>query len=135
MSSKNQITDLIRLARVAQNFSQAKYSNFNVGAALETLDGEIITGCNIESSSYGLTICAERVALTKALSEGKLTFQRIAIVGPDNDYCPPCGACRQLLYDYAADIIVILTDNNNIEEIPLADLLPHAFEESKLRKK
>jgi len=68
MSSKNQITDLIRLARVAQSFSQAKYSNFNVGAALETLDGEIITGCNIESSSYGLTICAERVALTKALS-------------------------------------------------------------------
>ena len=99
MSSKNQVTHLIQSALMARSFSQAKYSNFKVGAALETLDGEIITGCNIESSSYGLTICAERVALTKALSEGKLNFHRMAIVGPDNDFCPPCGACRQLLYD------------------------------------
>ncbi len=135
MLSKNRLTHLIQSARKAKSFSQAKYSNFNVGAALETSEGEIFTGCNIESSSYGLTICAERVALTKALSEGKLNFRRMAIVGPNNDFCPPCGACRQLLYDYAADLVIILTDGKNIEQFPLAELLPHAFEETKLRKK
>ena len=117
-----------------RKFSQAKYSDFTVGAALLTEDGEIITGCNVESSSFGLTICAERVALTKALSEGKSTFSHIAIVGPAKDFCPPCGACRQLLYDYAPDIEIVLSDKDVIKVIPLKDLLPMAFEEKQLRK-
>jgi len=135
MSNKTQISNLIQSAKDVQKLSQAKYSNFKVGAALETDEGEIFTGCNVESSSYGLTICAERVALTKALSEGKLNFRRIVIIGPDNDFCPPCGACRQLLYDYAANLTIILTDGQEIKQLTLDELLPHAFNESKLRLK
>ena len=126
---------MLTQARQAATRAQAKYSNFRVGAALETADGQIITGCNVESSSYGLTICAERVALTKALSEGKVNFTKIAIVGPADDFCPPCGACRQLLYDYAPDLEIIMTDGKEIRCLPLRDLLPFAFEETRLRKK
>jgi len=115
--------------------AQAKYSNFRVGAALETADGRIFSGCNVESSSYGLTICAERVALSKAISEGELNFTKIAIVGPAADFCPPCGACRQLLYDYAPDLEIIMTDGKEVKCMILRELLPFAFEETKLRKK
>ncbi len=115
--------------------ARASYSNFPVGAALETTQGEIITGCNVESSSYGLTICAERVALTKALSEGKSAFKAIAIVGPYQDFCPPCGACRQLLYDYAPDLLVIMTDGKDIQTVKLTELLPLAFEKTRLNRK
>jgi cytidine deaminase len=134
MISEQKIDKLIRTASDMRKFSQAKYSNFAVGAALLTTEGEIITGCNVESSSFGLTICAERVALTKALSEGKTKFSHIAVVGPAKNFCPPCGACRQLLYDYAPDIEVILTDKDTVKIIPLKDLLPLAFEETQLRK-
>jgi cytidine deaminase len=134
MISKDKIDNLLLAASEARKYSQAKYSDFSVGAALLTHDGEIITGCNVESSSFGLTICAERVALTKALSEGKSLFTHIAVVGPTDDFCPPCGACRQLLYDYAPDIEIILINKNDIKIIPLKDLLPMAFEETKLRK-
>jgi cytidine deaminase len=133
MKSKD-FNDLILAAREVRNYSQAKYSDFAVGAALLTNDGEIITGCNVESSSFGLTICAERVALTKALSDGITKFSHIAIVGPGEEYCPPCGACRQLLYDYAPDIEVILIKKNQIKMISLKELLPLAFEETRLRK-
>ena len=134
MKSEEKFEKLIRAASEARKFSQAKYSEFAVGAALLTNDGDIITGCNVESSSFGLTICAERVALTKALSEGKLKFSHIAIVGPSNDYCSPCGACRQLLYDYAPDIDIILSKNGQLKIIPLTELLPLAFEATQLRK-
>jgi cytidine deaminase len=134
MKSPDKIEKLIRFASEARQYSQAKYSDFSVGAAILTLDEEIITGCNVESSSLGLTICAERVALTKALSEGKLKFTHIAVIGPTGDYCPPCGACRQLLYDYAPDIDIVLSKRNEVKIIPLKDLLPFAFEDSKLRK-
>ena len=134
MKSPKKIDELIRFASEARKFSQAKYSDFAVGAALLTSDGEIITGCNVESSSFGLTICAERVALTKALSEGKSKFTHIAVVGPSDDFCPPCGACRQLLYDYASNIEIVLSKKNEIKIISLKELLPLAFEESKLRK-
>jgi cytidine deaminase len=133
MRPKN-IDELIQAATEVRKFSQAKYSDFAVGAALLTAKGEIITGCNVESSSFGLTICAERVALTKALSEGKLHFTHIAIIGPGDDFCPPCGACRQLLYDYAPNIHVILIKKNQIKLITLKELLPLAFEETRLRK-
>ena len=124
---------LIQTAKKYQNNSSAKYSNFKVGAALLDYENNIHGGCNVESSSYGLTICAERVALTKAISEGINSFTRIAIVGPNNDFCPPCGACRQLLYDYAPDLEIILTNNQDLKILKLRELLPLAFEEKKLK--
>ena len=130
------ITDLlIKQAKKAQSYSQARYSNFRVGAAILTNDNQIFTGCNIESTSYGLTICAERVALTKALSEGYTRFKSIAIIGPGEDICPPCGACRQMLYDYAPEINVIMTQKGEIQIYPLKNLLPLAFEEKRLKNK
>jgi len=131
---KYDIAKLVDAAKEARKYSKARYSGFSVGAALTTNKGEIITGANVESSSYGLTICAERVALTKALTEGKDTFNAIAIAANDGDYCPPCGACRQLLFDYAPDIDVILTNGREHKIYKLRDLLPVAFEESKLSK-
>jgi len=135
MRNKSLYHKLIQAAAEIRQIAQAKYSGFKVGAALYDSSGDIYTGCNVESSSYGLTICAERVALTKALSEGKESFTHIAIVGPNDEYCPPCGACRQLLYDYAPNIQIILTNGNDIKTIPLTELLPFAFEEKNLRKK
>jgi len=130
------ITDehLIQIAKEYQKNSTAKYSKFKVGSALLDKDGKIHGGCNVESSSYGLTICAERVALTKALSEGIHDFTKIAIVGPNDEFCSPCGACRQLLHDYAPNLEIILTDNTEIKSIQLNDLLPLAFEEKNLKK-
>ena len=135
MKSNDKIDNLLTAALDARKYSQAKYSDFTVGAALLTEGQEIFTGCNVESSSFGLTICAERVALTKALSEGKSTFTHIAVVGPTDDYCPPCGACRQLLYDYAPELKIILSNNRETKIIELKDLLPMAFEETNLRKR
>lgn len=129
------VKKLVEAAKEARRFSQAKYSDFEVGAALLTEDNEIISGCNIESSSFGLTICAERVALTKALSDGKTEFKAIAIFAREGEICPPCGACRQLLFDYAPNIDVVLTDGHNIKIIKLKQLLPLAFEDSQLGKK
>lgn len=135
MNNTDKYQTLIEAAKQAQKFSQAKYSNFSVGAAIETEDGAVFTGCNVESSSYGLTICAERVALTKAISEGELSFKTIAIVGPENEHCSPCGACRQLLYDYAPQLKVVTTNGNDIQAHDLSSLLPFAFEEKQLKRK
>lgn len=135
MILSKKIDELLLYAQKAKRYSRATYSDFSVGAALLTKNGEIITGCNIESSSFGLTICAERVALTKALSEGKSNFTHIAVVGPTEDYCPPCGACRQLLYDYAPNLQIILSKGNDIKIISLEELLPMAFKETNLRKR
>ena len=125
---------LLNAAKSYQERSKAMYSNFQVGAALLDSENNVHGGCNIESSSYGLTICAERVALTKALSEGVANFTKIAIVGPNNEFCPPCGACRQLLYDYAPNLEIILTDNKVTKEISLRELLPLAFDDKNLKK-
>ena len=126
---------LIKQAKKAQSYSQARYSDFQVGAAILTHDNQIFTGCNIESASYSLTICAERVALTKALSEGYTRFKSIAIIGPGEDICSPCGACRQMLYDYAPEINVIMTQRGELKIYPLKELLPLAFEEKRLKNK
>ena len=99
---------LLAMARAAREFAQAHYSRFKVGAALEAADGQIVTGCNIENATYGLTLCAERVALVKALSEGHTVFTRIAVVADTDAPTPPCGACRQLLWEYCGDVEVIL---------------------------
>lgn len=132
--SNTQFDLLISKAKEARNYAHAHYSNFKVGAALLTENDEIITGCNVESSSYGLSICAERVALTKALSKGITKFKAIAIYAKEGAFCPPCGACRQLLHDYAPNIDVIITDGKKQKIIKLKELLPLAFDESQLGK-
>src|SRR6187397_3010501 len=107
---ERQIRDLLSAARKARRRAVAPYSNFKVGAALETADGTIVTGCNIENATYGLTVCAERVAMFKALSDGHRTFRRIAVVADTDAPTPPCGPCRQLLWEYCGDIDVILAN-------------------------
>jgi cytidine deaminase len=120
---------LVQAARVARERAMAAFSEFKVGAALETADGRIITGCNIENSTYGLTMCAERVAIFKALSEGHRAFKRIAIVADTSQPTSPCGACRQMLWEFAGNIDVILADLSDIKTMHnLKDLLPHPFD-------
>jgi cytidine deaminase len=120
--------ELVAKAHNALKNAQAIYSGFPVGAALLAKDGTIFTGCNVESSSFGLTICAERVALVKALSEGVTEFTAIAIVVPKKPWCPPCGACRQLLWDYAKNIDVVMAAENEQQTVSLRELLPYAFD-------
>ena len=121
--------DLLTAATAAREFAQAQYSGFKVGAALETADGRVSTGCNIENATYGLTLCAERVALFKALSEGLVVFTRIVVVADTPDPTPPCGACRQLLWEYCGDIEVILGNTHRvIGRHRLAALLPLPFD-------
>jgi len=100
----------VSAARQARQQAVADYSHFNVGAAIESIDGTIVTGCNIENATYGLTLCAERVAMFKALSEGHRQFRRIAIVADTATPTPPCGACRQILWEFAGDIDVVLAN-------------------------
>ena len=122
-------TDLILAATAARNNALATYSNFKVGAAIETSGGRIFTGCNIESASYGLTVCAERVALWKALSEGAREFMGIAVVSDGSTPATPCGACRQALWENCGNIPVILCSlQGGSRTIPLADLLPEPFD-------
>jgi cytidine deaminase len=108
--SRLKATALVKAARQARRKAVADYSHFKVGAALETADGTIITGCNIENATYGLTVCAERVAMWKALSEGHRTFRRIAVVADTADPTPPCGPCRQILWEFGGDLEVILAN-------------------------
>jgi len=106
-----------------------------VGAALLATDGQIYTGCNIENSSYGLTICAERTAIFKAISEGERNFRAIAVVSDAKGYTPPCGACRQVLMDLAGNIDFIMANSKgDMEIVKLKDLLPLAFTQRNLKK-
>jgi len=120
---------LVLAARQARERAVAPYSNFKVGAALETADGTIVTGCNIENASYGLTICAERVAMFKALSEGHRRFTRMAVVADTVAPTSPCGACRQVLWEFGHDLEIVLA---NLTEVTgrhqMAELLPLAFD-------
>jgi len=120
---------LVERARQAREHAVADYSHFKVGAALETSDGTVITGCNIENATYGLTVCAERVAMFKALSDGHRTFTRIAIVADTADPTPPCGACRQILWEFGGDLEVALANLTDIKGTHrLKDLLPLPFD-------
>ena len=131
---RNDSDDLIAKATAAREKALTPYSNFNVGAALRMKDGRIYTGCNIESVSYGLSICAERVALWKALSEGALEFSEIAIVTDAEVLTSPCGACRQLLWEYCGDIPVHLHSlKGPREEHSLAELFPYPFDNRSLK--
>lgn len=122
---------LVEAARAARAFARAPYSGFAVGAALECADGTVVTGCNIENATYGLTVCAERVALFKALSEGRDQFVRIAVVADTEAPTPPCGACRQLLWEYCGDIEVVMANlTRDTGRHQLAALLPLPFDRS-----
>jgi cytidine deaminase len=126
---------LVRAARAARNRATAPFSGFKVGAAVETLDGAIVTGCNIENATYGLTICAERVAVFKALSDGRRGIRRVAIVTDMPNGTMPCGACRQILWEFGGDLEVVTA--NLVEEkgrYRLKDLLPLAFDASSLAR-
>lgn len=120
---------LVSAARAARARALAPYSHFLVGAALETADGVVITGCNIENASYGLTTCAERVALLKALSDGHRSFSRIVVVADTATPTPPCGPCRQLLWEYCGDIPVVMANLTAVTAThQLSALFPMPFD-------
>jgi len=120
---------VVAAARIARDRAHAAFSDFKVGAAIETADGKIITGCNIENSTYGLTMCAERIAMFKAVSEGHRAFTRIAIVADTSQPTTPCGACRQILWELGGNLDIILADLRDINSRhQLKDLLPHPFD-------
>jgi cytidine deaminase len=122
---------LVEAARAARENAFAPFSKFRVGAALECPDGRIFTGCNVENATYGLTVCAERVAVWKAISEGARTFQRIAVCADTPVLTPPCGACRQILWEFCGDIEIILANlTDNRETMHLSTLFPRAFDVS-----
>ena len=122
-------SDLIAAARRAREFAHADFSSFKVGAALLTGDGTVITGCNIENATYGLTVCAERVAMFKALSEGHRTFRKIVVVADTQAPTPPCGACRQILWEFGGDLEVILANlYRETGRHKLGDLFPLPFD-------
>jgi cytidine deaminase len=119
----------VTAARRARRHAHAAYSGFKVGAALETTTGIIITGCNVENATYGLTVCAERIAMFKALSEGHRTFRRVAVVADTEAPTPPCGACRQILWEFGGDLEVILANlKRETGRYQLKDLLPLPFD-------
>ena len=125
---------LIAAARRARRNARAAYSGFKVGAALQTADGTIITGCNIENATYGLTICAERVAMFKALSEGHRRFTRVVVVADTAAPTPPCGPCRQILWEFGGDLEVIMANlRRETGRHALSDLLPLPFDSRLLK--
>jgi cytidine deaminase len=125
---------LVAAARRVRDHAVADYSGFRVGAALEAADGTIVTGCNVENATYGLTVCAERVAMFKALSEGHRAFTAVAVVADTESPTPPCGACRQILWEFAGDIEVILANLHQIVATHrLSALLPLPFDKRLLQ--
>lgn len=123
------IAELVAEARNARERAIAPYSGFHVGAALRTRGGRVIRGCNIENSSYGLTVCAERVALLAGLADGEREYEAIAVVTQSEKPSPPCGPCRQLMWEYCGDIDVILSNlDGSVETLKLSALFPRPFE-------
>ena len=122
---------LITAALKARENAHAPFSKFKVGAALEDGTGHIHTGCNVENATYGLTVCAERIAIFKAVSEGAKGFRRIAVVADTDTLTPPCGACRQILWEFCGDIEIILANlAGKSETLRLATLFPRPFDSS-----
>jgi cytidine deaminase len=124
---------LASAALAARENAHAPYSHFRVGAALEGATGRVHSGCNVENATYGLTLCAERLAVFKAISEGERKFRRIAIAADTDALTPPCGACRQILWEFCGDIEIILVNpRGKSETLQLKDLFPRAFDASYL---
>ncbi len=124
---------LIAAARAARENAHAPYSNFRVGAALRAKSGRVFGGCNVENSTYGLTVCAERVAIWKAISEGERGFDAIAVVTDTDGLTPPCGACRQLIWEFCGDADVVMANlKGNVEVRKMSALFPSPFDSSRL---
>jgi cytidine deaminase len=130
------LAPLIEAAKRARLQSVAPFSNFLVGAAVRTPEGRVYTGCNVESASYGLTVCAERVAIWKALSEGEHHFTDLAVVADTETLTPPCGTCRQIIWEFARGASIVFANlDGKTETFHIADLLPRAFDARFLKKK
>jgi len=124
---------LIAAARTAREHAHAPFSNFRVGAAVRAKSGRVFTGCNVENATYGLTLCAERVAIFKAISEGERGFDAVAVVADTDTLTPPCGACRQILWEFCGDAEVILANlEGKVERHRMAALFPKPFDQSLL---
>jgi cytidine deaminase len=124
---------LVAAALKARENAHAPFSKFKVGAAIEDAQGRIHTGCNVENATYGLTLCAERVALFKAISEGVRQFRRVAVAADTDTLTPPCGACRQVLWEFCGDVEIALTNpRGKVETYRLKDLFPRPFDASYL---
>ncbi len=131
---QNDLSRLVEAARAGRLNAHATFSNFKVGAALESDDGRIFTGCNVENASYGLTVCAERVAVWKAISEGARKFTRICVTADVDAPTPPCGACRQILWEFGGNLEVILANLHEVKGTHwMKDLLPFPFEANLFR--
>ena len=127
--SEHNFPPLIEAATKARLQSLAPFSNFLVGAALRTADGKVYIGCNVESASYGLTVCAERVAIWKALSEGERQFKELAIVADTDTLTPPCGTCRQIIWEFCKNAAIVLANlKGETEVVSIKELLPRAFD-------
>jgi cytidine deaminase len=136
--SRDDARMLLERAREARAEAYAPYSHFPVGAALLAEDGEVVTGCNVENASYGLSNCAERTAVFKAVSGGRRRFAAVAVVGPRDDLaCSPCGACRQVLYEFGPDMLFVTpTDGDGGYSVTaMRDLLPGAFDPARLEER
>ncbi len=122
-------TDLVESAKRVREMAFAPYSKFKVGSAVVTKSGKIFSGCNVESASFGLTVCAERVAIWKAVSEGETDFTAIAVVADTENLTPPCGVCRQIIWEFCGDVPITLANLRGKEEtISSKELLPRAFD-------
>jgi cytidine deaminase len=127
--SEESLQQLIETAKSARLRSIAPFSNFLVGAAVKTAEGKVYTGCNVESASYGLTVCAERVAIWKALSEGERQFVELAIVADTESLTPPCGTCRQIIWEFAKNATIVLGNlRGETQVVSIRELLPRAFD-------
>ncbi len=125
---------LIEAAVKARANAHAPFSNFKVGAAVTTKSGKIYTGCNVENASYGLTICAERVAIFKAISEGETEFTNIAVVADTLELTPPCGACRQIIWEFCGDVPITMGNlEGETETLQMKELFPRAFDANFLK--
>ena len=121
--------ELVEAAIAVRENAYAPFSSFKVGSAIEMEDGEVIDGCNVESASYGLTVCAERVAIWKAISQGKRKIKHIAVVADTEELTPPCGVCRQIIWEFGGDIPVTMANlKGKTETVQMKDLLPRAFD-------
>ena len=124
---------LIVIARQSRENAHATYSNFRVGAALRAVSGRVFGGCNVENATYGLTVCAERTAIFKAISDGERGFDAISVVTDTDTLTPPCGACRQLIWEFCGDVPVILANlKGKTEIVQMRDLFPRPFDNSSL---
>jgi cytidine deaminase len=133
MNIASEYEQLIAAAKKGRENAHAPFSNFRVGAAVRSKSGKIFFGCNVENATYGLTVCAERIAIFKAISEGERGFDAIAVVTDTESLTPPCGACRQLIWEFCADVPVILSNlQGKTEIIPMRELFPKPFDSSNL---